>query len=344
MTLLYFILVLGVIVFVHELGHFVFAKLFGVHVYEFSIGMGPIIWSSKAKGNKTNYNLRAIPIGGFVQLAGEEVDDDNDVPKDSKLYSKPIWQRFLIMSFGAINNFILAFLILFFIALFNGAANSKPIISKVDVDSAMYEAGVIDNDIITSINGSRVSTIDDAILFLNLAGTKETTFKVKRNEELLEFKVTPKKVSIDGQDQYKYGIEFSIEKENGFIASLKFSLIKIKSLVKQMVVVIFSLITGKLGLGSLAGPVGIYSLVGQEASFGILNLLSLIALLSVNVGFINLLPFPAFDGGRILFLIIEKIKGSPVSPKVENTIHAIGFILLLLLLVVISINDIGRLF
>lgn len=344
MTLVYFILILGIIVFVHEFGHFIFAKMFGVHVYEFSIGMGPAIWSSKAKKNQTTYNLRAIPLGGFVQLAGEEVDDDSDISKDKKLYSKPVWQRFLIMSFGAINNFILAFLILFFIALFNGSTNSTPLIAKVEVDSAMYEAGVIDNDIIDSINGKHVSTLDDAILFLNLAGNKETTFKVKRNEELLEFKVTPKKVSIDGQDQYKYGIEFNSEKEEGFIAALKFSLTKIKSLVKQMVVVIFSLVTGKLGLGSLAGPVGIYSLVGQEASFGFLNILSLIALLSVNVGFINLLPFPAFDGGRILFLVIEKIKGSPVSPKIENMIHSIGFILLLLLLVVISINDIRRLF
>ena len=117
LTLLYFILILGLIVLVHEFGHFIFAKIFGVYVYEFSIGMGPKIFGKKDKKGETEYCIRAIPIGGFVQLSGEEIDDDSSIPKDKKMYSKPVWQRFLIMFFGAGNNFILAFILLFIYAL-----------------------------------------------------------------------------------------------------------------------------------------------------------------------------------------------------------------------------------
>lgn len=346
MTLIYFILVLGIIVLVHEFGHFMFAKMFGVHVYEFSIGMGPKIWGTKPKKNKTTYNIRAIPIGGFVQLAGEEIDDDEKIDKDKKLYNKPIWQRFLIMFFGAGNNFILAFLLLFLIGLFSGSPNMDPVVTKVEEGYPIYEAGIRANDEIISINGKSVSTIDDVKVYMTLASEKgeETTFLISRDGKETEYKVTPKKEETDGVVGYKYGIVFEQNIEKGFFKAIEYAFVKIGALIKQMFIVLGSLFTGKLGLNSLSGPVGIYSVVGDTAEAGFVSLISLIALLSVNVGFLNLIPFPAFDGGRLLFLIIEKIKGSPVSPKVENTIHSIGFILLMLLILVITFNDIIRLF
>lgn len=345
MTLIYFILILGIIVLVHEFGHFIFAKIFGVHVYEFSIGMGPKVWGSKPKKGGTVYNIRAIPIGGFVQLAGEEVDDDENIPKDRKLYNKPVWQRFFIMFFGAGNNFILAFLLLFFIGIFTGSLNMDPVVTSVDENYPMYQAGIRANDEIISINGHNVSTIDDVKVYLTLESTgKEVVFVVERDDKEIEYKVTPIKEEVDGVTNYKFGIVFEQEKEYGFINAIKYAFIKIGALVKQMFIVLGSLFTGKLGLNSLSGPVGIYSIVGTTASSGFFNLLNLIVLLSVNVGFLNLIPFPAFDGGRILFLLIEKIKGSPVSPKVENTVHNIGFILLMILLIYITFNDIVNLF
>lgn len=346
MTLIYFVLVLGIIVLVHEFGHFIFAKMFGVHVYEFSIGMGPKIWGTKPKKDKTVYNIRAIPIGGFVQLAGEEVDDDEKIPDDKKLYNKPVWQRFLIMFFGAGNNFILAFLIFFFIGLFTGSPIMEPIVWQANENNPAYLAGIRVNDEIVSIDGNKVSTIDDVMVYLTLAADgDEVSIVTLRDGNETEYKVTPvKETDKDGNERYVFGIGTEAGKEYGFVNAIKYSFVKIGALIKQMFIVLGSLFTGALGLNSMSGPVGIFSIVGETAKFGFVSLLNLVALLSVNVGFLNLVPFPAFDGGRLVFLVIEKIKGSPVSPKIENTIHSIGFILLMILILVITFNDIIRLF
>lgn len=346
LTLIYFIIILGIIILVHEFGHFIFAKTFGVYVYEFSLGMGPAILTKQGKNKETKYCLRAIPIGGFVQLAGEEVDDDKKIPQDRKLYAKPVWQRFLIMFFGAGNNFILAFLLLFIYALNWQAPVMEPIITKV-VDGYPGEvAGIDDGDKILGINGHKVSTIDDAQIYLAIYNDgSQMEFEIqKSNGSVHTYKVTPQKEIVGEAETYKFGMEFSNGTEKGFVASIKYACIKFGALIKQMAITVKSLFTGELSVGNLSGPVGIYSVVGETSQAGISSIIQLIALLSVNVGFINLLPFPAFDGGRILFLIIEKIKGSPVSTKVENIIHSIGFILLMLLLLYVTLNDILRLF
>lgn len=342
-TLLLFIFILGLIVLVHEFGHFFFSKLFHVHVYEFSIGMGPKIWGSKPDKGGTTYNIRAIPIGGFVSLAGEDaLEDDKDVPVNERLYSKPTWQRFLIMVFGAGNNFILAFVTLLIIGIFNGSTVMTPVITKLEKDYPMYLSGIRENDKILEINGDKVSTIDDLQIYVVLASkNEESTFLIERDGKELEYKVTPKEEKDEkGNVSYKFGIVYEPVYEHGILNAFKFAFTKIFSLFKQMIITLKSLFTGTLGVKNLSGPVGIYSIVGTAKESGFFNLLSLLALLSVNVGFINLLPFPAFDGGRVLFLIIEKIKGSPVSPSVENTIHNIGFILLMILIIYITFNDI----
>lgn len=346
LTLIYFILILGLIVLVHEFGHFIFAKLFGVYVYEFSIGMGPKLFGKKDKKGETEYCIRAIPIGGFVQLSGEEIDDDTSVPKDKKMYSKPIWQRFLIMFFGAGNNFILAFILLFVYALIYSAPVTTPILTSVADDYPAYQAGLTSGDEIIEINGHNTYTLDDVQLYLTLVKDGQTVdFKVKKdNGSIKDYKVTPIKETNDGVTTYKYGITFESGTDSSFIAKLKYPFIKMGALIRQMFVVIKSLFTGGLSVSNLSGPVGIYSIVGETTKSGISSVIQLIVLLCVNVGFINLLPFPAFDGGRILFLLIEKIKGSPVSPKTENIIHSIGFILIMLLLVYVTFNDILRLF
>ncbi|MBQ7136559.1 MAG: RIP metalloprotease RseP [Bacilli bacterium] len=348
MTLIYFILILGIIVLVHEFGHFIFAKMFGVHVYEFSIGMGPKIWGKKRKNKKdeTEYCIRAIPIGGFVSLAGEEIDDDKKVPKDKKMYNKPIWQRFLIMFFGAGNNFILAFLILFLCGIFFGSPNMDPVVGKLTEGYPMVESGIEEGDKFLKVNGNKISTIDDVRIYLSVVKPGDTiTFEMKKESgKVVTYEVAPVKEVVDEVTTYRYGIEFINETEKGFFAPIKYAFEKTGALFKQMFITLKLLFTGQVGMDNLSGPVGIYSIVGQTRSAGIESVLQLVALLSINVGFINLLPFPAFDGGRILFLIIEKIKGSPVNPKVENIFHSIGFVLLLLLLLYITFNDIVRMF
>lgn len=345
MTLIIFILVLGTIIFVHELGHFIFAKLMGVYVYEFSLGMGPRLFHKK--GKETDYCLRLIPIGGFCSMAGEEVDEEDiKVPKKRRLQAKKPWQRFLIMFFGPGFNFIFAILLLFFVALFCGSYSYEPIISDVNKNYPAQLAGIEKGDEIVSINGKKVKTTDDATIYLTLADKKKNTIiKVKKeNDDIKEYKIKPKKEKKDGETSYKYGITVKGEKKYGFVNSIKYTVVKTGSLFKQMWITVVKLFTGGVKVNQLSGPVGIYSIVGEQSKSGVSNILYLMAFLSINVGFLNLIPLPAFDGGHILFIVIEKIKGSPVSPKVENMIHTVGLFLLMLLMVYITFNDILRLF
>lgn len=345
MTFIIFILVLGAVVLVHEFGHFVFAKLSNTYVYEFSIGMGKKLWSYKKKNGETEYSIRLFPVGGFVRLAGEEVDDDKKIAKNRKLWAKSFWQRFLIMFAGAGFNFLFAILLLFIIGLAFGSVSSKPILGSVDSSYPAYQEGIRKGDTIISIDGVKTKTWDDVIFELTLKKGQETTFKVKDiNGNIKEIKVTPIKEVTEEAESYVYGIATDNTKRKGLNSALDYTFYKTKSLFRMMFKTIGSLFTGGVSVNDLSGPVGIYSIVDTQSKQGFESLLYLVAFLSINVGVINLIPFPAFDGGRILFLIIEKIKGSPVNPKVENMIHNLGFFLLLGLIIYVTFNDIIRLF
>jgi len=344
-TFILFLLILGVTVLVHETGHFLFAKLVGVHVYEFSIGMGPVLLKKEAKDH-TFYCIRAIPIGGFVSLAGEETNVDLEKQKGHNLQDKSVFQRFLVMFMGVGFNFIFAFLVLFVSALIFGAQDMRPIITGVSENSPSALAGIEANDKIIGINDHKVTFFDDVTLYLTTSDlTKPIQVEVEKpSGERKSYDIQAIKETENNEERYIIGIELMPQQEKGFFASLKYAVLKEAALFKQMFVVLGNLFTGGVSVKQLSGPVGIYSVVGEMRKLGVNALLYLLALLSINVGIMNILPFPAFDGGRILFLIIEKIKGSPVSPKVENMIHSIGFILLILLMIYVTFNDILRLF
>lgn len=343
MTLLYFIIILGVIIFIHELGHFISAKKSGIYVYEFSLGMGPRILKFNRKNDETDYCLRLFPIGGFVQMAGEEIEDDPDIPKDKKFNDKPFWRKVLTVSAGILMNFLLAIVLLFIVGLINGAPQNKAIVGTIDPGYPAYTSGLQEGDRILKVNGRSANTTDKLTLQLQVFQGKKIDMEVERNGSIKNIELTPKEVKEDGEIIYRYGFQINDEVEYGFFPALKYAFTKTFSLIHQMIFIIWYLITGQLELGSLAGPVGIYSVVGNAAASGFVSLLYLTAYISINVGFINLLPLPAFDGGRLLFLIIEKIKGSPVDPRLENTIHTIGFFLLMALMILITYNDIIRL-
>ena len=345
MTLVYFILILGVTILVHELGHFIFAKRAGIYVYEFAIGMGPRIFSFRRKNDETVYAIRLIPLGGFVQMAGEEIEVDENIPENKRMQSKTWVQRFLTIIAGCVSNFILALVLLFVVGLFYGAPELKPYIGEALDGYPAKIAGIEENDLILSVNGQKMLASDDVLTKLSIAANgSSVAFKVKKaSGDIKVYNITPQKEKVDDQTVYKFGLLFTDKVNHGLGASLNFMVGKFTSMFRSMFEVVSNLITGNLGLKNLAGPVGIYNLVGQESQAGFENILYLVAFLSVNIGFVNLLPFPAFDGGRIMFLVIEKIKGSKVNPKVENIIHGIGFLLLLLLLLVITFQDISRL-
>ena len=346
-NILLFILILGFIVFVHELGHFTWAKICGVYVYEFSIGMGPKLWSKK--GKETEYSIRAVPIGGFCAMAGEDVGDDElkKVPKKKRLQAKTPFQRFLIMFFGAGNNFISAFLILFFIALIWGGTTLNPIVTGVMKDGAAKKAGMEAGDRITYIDGHKIKTSDDISIYLAVSDhTKKTEIDVeKKGGYSTTYRIKPKKTEIKGNEVYIYGIEMKQKETHGLIASCQYMVNKGYSLFRQMGITVKYLFTGHISLKQLSGPVGIYSIVGQQKESGLQSLLYLVAFLSINVGFINLLPLPAFDGGHIVFIIIEVLRGGkPVPPELEAKVHTVGMILLLLLMLVITVSDVIKLF
>ena len=346
LTLIYFIFILGLIVLVHEFGHFFFAKLFKIYVYEFAIGMGPTIFKWKGK-SETEYSIRAIPIGGFCSLAGEdnEYDDQENIPKDMRLNAKPVWQRFLVMVMGAGNNFILAILVLFIIGLGWGATTNEAIVTELVKDNPAEVAGIKVGDKITKVNNHKVKASDDVALYLQMEDkTKPVTFTIIRDGKEITIDVTPVKEEVEGQEVYRVGVMSAGKTEHGIIPSIKYAFNRVGVLFRQMVITLKGLFTGGISVKQLSGPIGIYNVVGQTAKNGFANVLYLIALLSVNVGFINLLPFPAFDGGRVLFLIIEKIKGSPVKPEVENKVHTVGFVLLMILMVYVTFNDVIRTF
>ncbi|MBQ8902618.1 MAG: RIP metalloprotease RseP [Bacilli bacterium] len=419
MTIIYFILILGITVFIHELGHFMFAKKYGVYVYEFSIGMGPRLFKFNRKNDETDYCIRLFPIGGFVQMAGEEVEEDEDIPKEKSLRSKTAFQRFMIMVAGVMMNFILAFVLLFFIGLFNDVS-----INNVYVNSSVIE-NLDDNDKIVAIDDNFVNNYDKLALEMTIIEDQDFTMTVRDKEgnkkdikvnpiavgksnliyqkdygfEVSDLKITEsnnkdiskgdivvaingikvesylqmlkelskadKKLTItlkDSKDKtkdvkikskenkkdelvgYSYGFYISGKEAPGLIGALKYAFLKFFSTVEQMIFTVIYLVTGKISLSMLSGPVGIFNVVNVYSKAGFSNIVSLLSLICINVGFINLLPFPAFDGGHIVFIIIEKIKGSRVNPKVENIIHNVGFALLMLLMVLVTYNDIIKLF
>lgn len=419
MTIIYFILILGTTVFVHELGHFLFAKKYGVHVYEFSLGMGPRLFKFNRKNDETDYCIRLFPIGGFVQMAGEELEVDEDIPEEKRLTSKPAFQRFMIMIAGVMMNFITAIILLFFIGLFNTVS-----LNNVYIDGSAID-GLNNNDRIVAINGNFVNNYDKLALEMTIAGNHDFTMTLKDEDgKKYDVKVDPVEVGnsnlpygkdfgfsvtnlsiressiddlskgdvithidgievtnylsllseldtkeedfeltiIDSKGEEKtvtinvtekeedvslgvsYGFYLKGEEQKGFIAAIKYAFYKFFSTIEQMIFTVIYLITGKISLSMMSGPVGIFNVVDAYSSTGFVNIISLLCLICINVGFINILPFPAFDGGHVLFIAIEKIKGSRVNPKVENIIHNVGFILLMILMVVITYNDIIKLF
>ena len=341
MTLIYMILMLGIIVFIHEFGHFIFAKKAGIYVYEFSLGMGPRIFKFKRKNDETEYSIRLLPIGGYVQMAGEELEDDKNIPEDKKMQSKTWIQRFLTVIAGIMFNFILALVLLFVVGLVAGAPTNKPYITIVDegINSNLLEVG----DRILEVNEKKVIFTDTMLLRIQVSNGKPLKLKIRDKDGIpKQVTLNPIEVNEDGKISYKYGIGIGSDIEKGILPAIKYAFVKFVSLITQMIMVIGYLVTGKLGISSLSGPVGIFNVVGESAKAGLINLIYLTGFISLNVGFMNVLPIPALDGGRILFLIIERIKGSKVDIKVENTIHAVGFALLMILMVVITFNDIIR--
>ena len=366
------LLMLTLLITVHEWGHFIMSKKFGVHVYEFAIGMGPKILEFRRKNDPTIYTIRALPIGGYNQLAGETDEDDKNLKKDQFLCNKTKLQKIIILCAGVFMNCVTAIVLLFVIALSFGYNETKSIIGTVEEGSPAAEAGVKEGDKIIEYNGHKVSTWDEITIYGALKNQPtEKTYKVVHEDGTeATYAITPADYVIyenkyyrvteentkskiaedlkveekDLKDSKLVGITQSNKRYTGFVNAVKYAFSKFWALTKLLVQTLAYLFTGQIGLESLSGPVGMYKVVGQAAKYGIANIIFLTAYLSINLAIVNILPFPAVDGGHVLFVIIEAITGKKVSPAVENIFHTIGFILFFLLLIIITGHDIWSLF
>ncbi len=344
-TLIILIIVLSVIVFIHELGHFLSAKKSGVYVSEFAVGMGPKIFSFKRKNDETLYSLRLFPLGGFTAIATDKQFDPN-LRDDQILENKSVLQRFSVLIMGIVFNFLLAIVFLFLNGLIYGSPTTDPYVGEVVEDGPSYEAGLRDGDLIKKIDGKKVSSFDDIILETHFGEEEQSfTFSVLRDGKTYDIEITPEyKEDKDGNKVPSFGFTSSVHKEKGLVAALKYGFVGTWKTTLNVFNVLGKLITGKIGVNNLSGPIGVFTVIDNVKSSGFENLIYLTAYLSINVAIINLIPVPVFDGGRILLLLIEKIKGGKLNPKVEVILNNIGAVLLIVLMLYVTLNDIFKLF
>lgn len=348
-NILILLIILSVLIFVHEFGHFLAAKAIGVYVHEFALGMGPKIFSFKRKkhNDPTEYSLRAFPIGGFCAMAGEVDEDSKGLKKNQYMCNRSKLERIIILLAGVTMNILLAFAILFLQSLIWGNSEQHSYVGYVPEGYPIHDAGIEVGDKVVGLNGYKINTWDKLTIVLNLKHDSDVyEFKIeKKDGRVKTYKITPKtEIDEEGNETKVFGIGAGDKVYHGLGNAFKYAFVKLGSIVATMWMIIVNLFTGGLGLSSLSGPVGMYSVVGESVKYGLQNILYLAAYLSINLAVINAIPFPAFDGGRVLFVIIEWIKGSKVDPKVENIFHTVGFILLMILMVYITIQDIIRLF
>ncbi|MBE0450182.1 MAG: RIP metalloprotease RseP [Clostridia bacterium] len=330
MTIVSFIFVFGIIVIAHELGHFVTARLNGVKIHEFSIGMGPKVL--KWQGPETLYSLRAFPLGGFVKMEGED-----EVSEDPRSFSnKKPYQRLMVLVAGATMNFVLAYVLLVIIMFGMGSASNR--IEAVINDMPAQSAGLLPGDRIIEIDGKKISTWEQVINGINDSKGEKITVVVERSDDLNVILEMVPELGPDGN--YKVGVQTMLEK------SVDKSLGVAWDQFRMFFTDIFKFFTqlgSKEVQGELVGPVGIVSIIGQASEQGFWNLLFIAAYISINLGIVNLLPFPALDGGRIVFVVIEMIKGKPIDREKEGYVHFIGIVILMALMLFLVFRDISNL-
>lgn len=332
------ILVFGFLILTHELGHFTVAKLCHIKVNEFAIGMGPAFF--KHKWGETTYALRILPIGGFCAMEGEDAESEDD----RAFGSRPVWQRFLVVVAGAFTNILTGFIILAVYVSLTGIVGTNVVNSfeKGAVSSA--PGGLKVGDEILKVNGSRVHVTDDIMYDLILDGNGFVNFEVKRQGKIVELNdVKFKMVTQNGNRVIHRDFWITPARANNIGTILHETYYKTFSMVRLVWMTFTALFSGRFGLGDLSGPIGTTQAVSQAVSMGLNDLLYVTALIAVNLGVVNLLPLPALDGGRLLFLLVEVVRRKPVNPKYEGYVHFVGFALLMLLMVVISFNDVVKL-
>ena len=372
MGILVAIVAFALMVFIHEFGHFITAKLFNIKVLEFAVGMGPAIF--KKKKGETLYSVRCLPLGGYCSMEGEDTKSD-----DARSFSNAKWwKRMIVVSAGAILNVLLGFILLIIVQSSFKTVN-LPVINKLEESAYMDEAGFQAGDRIVSLNKSKVNVYEDIYFFLERMGETEVEVGVERNGQIIKNKVKPVtekrvydfckdktdvKIYINGElsseyeagvtndeelfgktyeeERYILGFE-CLNKKNSFTDVLKRSFYMTAFYVKTIYVSVYEIITGKIPVNQLSGPVGVVDIIGKASAQDIFFLFEILALITINLGVMNLLPIPALDGCKILVILVELIIRRKIPPEKEGIINLIGFAFLILIMLFATYNDIMRL-
>ncbi|GAJ25445.1 membrane-associated zinc metalloprotease [Liquorilactobacillus sucicola DSM 21376 = JCM 15457] len=420
-TIITFIIIFGILVLVHEFGHFYFAKRANILVREFSIGMGPKIFSYHK--NATTYTIRILPLGGYVRMAGLEDDDDSlkagkivtlildsqgkvdkintsqkkmllngiplqvvkwdlekelwiegyengdedkyhrytvahdasvieedgtevrIAPLDVQFQSAKLYQRMLTNFAGPLNNFILAIVAFTLVAVMQGGVlSSTNGIGKIVDGSAADRAGLKVNDKIVAVNNKKTATWEELVAQISKQGGKKTDLLIERDGKKHKVELTPKSRESNGQKIGQIGIESKMNKNSSPLAIITYGFTETWGMIVAIFSALVGMFTKGFSLNDLGGPVAMYSYTSQAAKYGVVNVIRLLAFLSVNLGVVNLLPIPALDGGKLLLNVVEGIRRKPISPEKEGIITLIGFGFLMLLMVLVTWNDIQRYF
>lgn len=333
-----------VLVAVHEWGHFYFAKRAGVLVHEFAIGFGPKVFSF-LKG-ETRYTLRLLPFGGFVKMAGESGADEQDVPLNRQFATKTVAQRALSIFAGPMMNFILAFILFFSFAYLIGVPAGKAThteIGSVIKDSPAEQAGLNKGDIIVAVNGDKIGTdVDKLISYIQKSTNQSLQWEIKRDNTIQTISVTPK--DTDGKGAV--GVSILLPQPTKAPSIIKATQMAANSFVegtKQIFIGFKMLVTLQFKLDDLGGPIRITEYTSQAIQSGFSTYVFWTAILSLYLGLFNLLPIPALDGSRLVFLLLEALRGKPIEQGKENIVHFIGFALMMVLMITVTFNDIVRL-
>lgn len=350
-TMISFAIVLGVLIFVHELGHFLVAKLTGVGVEKFSLGFGPRIVGKKI--GMTDYRISAVPLGGYVKMVGESPDAEiDDALLPLSFSHKGLLKRSLIVLAGPGFNLLLSVVIFFMFFQISGMPVMEPSVGEVQEGMPAHAAGIRAGDRIAAIDGHPVTQWEDMASVIKQSRGRPLNVKIVRDGQTVSVTIAPRQVAsrnLFGEEtqQYVIGVTasgaFSVKRLNPFQA-LAHGVSQTWQIAKLTVMAVGKIISGSLSAKTLGGPIMIAQLAGQQAEAGAVNLIFFIALLSVNLGIINLLPIPVLDGGHLLFFLIEAITRRPINVKMRETAQQVGIFVLILLMIFVFYNDIARVF
>lgn len=348
-TILAFVIGFTVMVVVHEWGHYITGRLFHVKIDEFAIGMGPKIYSRR--GKNVLFSLRCVPIGGFVKFAGDDeaYGEQTEVNRDDPnlLPNIKVWKRFIIYAAGAVMNIILGFVLLLILYLCIGTLSETPQIGQIIENTPAEQVGLEQNDVIIKIDGIDIIQNDfnkaSSQISSILNSGKTVVFTVERNGELVDFEVTPELDETD--NKYKVGFYFQRQYvPTTFGKAVSDSV----SMAGNMMSLIYTTIGNMLfkgeGLDQVSGPIGVISVISDATKDGFISVISIFAALTLNLAVVNMLPFPALDGGKCLLLIIEGIRRKPLRQEVEGWINFVGFAALMLLMILLTVKDAVNLF